>query len=103
MFYEGKHYKINLETGCWEWVRSRNNSGYGQAYWKKKIASAHRTSWQIFNGDIPKNTWVLHKCDNKICVNPEHLWLGSRQDNVDDMCSKGRQYRGGSRRALFPK
>lgn len=50
----------------------------------------HRLSWLIHFGPIPKGMFVCHRCDNRQCTNPEHLFLGSRQDNVDDMMSKGR-------------
>jgi hypothetical protein len=53
-------------------------------------ASAHRIAWMISHGDIPEKMFVLHKCDNRLCCNPDHLFLGTQQDNMDDMVSKGR-------------
>ena len=55
------------------------------------MVRSHRASWEIFNGNIPKGKWVLHRCDIRECVNPNHLFLGNRQDNMDDMVKKGRQ------------
>ena len=81
---------------CWDWTGSlRSPRGYGQIKIKGKTKAAHRVSWEIKNGPIPagdmKGTMcVLHHCDNKKCVNPEHLFVGSQKDNVADMYSKGR-------------
>lgn len=89
--------KINKETesGCWEWTAYLDSKGYGAFRYEGKTRRAHRVSWMIYKGDIPKGngyhgTCVLHKCDNRRCVNPEHLFLGSNQDNMLDMVSKGR-------------
>ena len=81
------------ENGCWEWIKSKYQSGYGQAYnpLTEKCQAAHRKAWEIFNGPIPKGMLVLHKCDNPPCVNPGHLFLGTYKDNTHDMLKKGRQ------------
>jgi len=71
---------------CWEWIASTYPSGYGQFIGQ----SSHRFSWELHNGKIPDGLWVLHKCDNRKCVNPKHLFLGTRQDNADDMVHKNR-------------
>ena len=76
---------------CWEWQASRISTGYGQFWYKNKNIKAHRLSWILSNGSIPKNKCVLHSCDNPPCVNPKHLWLGSLLDNTRDMIAKGRQ------------
>ena len=79
---------VNSENGCWEWdgvIRS----GYGRFHKDGKMETAHRVSWQIHNGSI-NEFLVLHKCDNKCCVNPEHLFLGTQKDNVHDMLKKNR-------------
>ena len=86
-----------VESGCWEWngyadgVRS---NGYGRVAVGSKRLDAHRVSWTLHNGPIPEGEYVLHKCDNKVCVNPEHLFLGDHTSNMADMVSKGRQVKG---------
>jgi hypothetical protein len=74
---------------CWGWIGSLL-SGRGQLYYKGKSIQAHRASWLIYKGEIPEDKWVLHKCDNGICSNPEHLFLGTPADNVIDMIKKDR-------------
>lgn len=80
------------ETGCIEWHGSANAKGYGMMVYKGRIHAAHRVSWQEHKGEIPAGLLVLHRCDNPKCVNPEHLFLGTNQDNMDDMKQKGRQF-----------
>ena len=80
--------------GCWEWQRSTGSHGYGQFYPRKSApVLAHRYSWEITNGPIQDGLHVLHHCDNKKCVRPDHLFLGTPADNAADKCSKGRQSR----------
>lgn len=75
---------------CWIWQRSKDKNGYG--YIKEgKTKKAHRVSWSIHHGEIPDGLWVLHRCDNPSCVNPEHLFLGTALDNNHDMIRKGRE------------
>ena len=81
---------IISNTGCWEWSRSRNKDGYGHLYCGGRVVSAHRFSWMLFYGPIPKGLCVLHKCDNPTCVNPNHLFLGTQLDNLKDMRAKNR-------------
>ena len=75
---------------CWPWTHGRVSFGYGSFKAAGKFWSAHRFSWSIKNGPIPTGKWVLHSCDNPPCCNPAHLFLGTRQDNIDDMMKKGR-------------
>jgi len=83
--------ELKTDTDCWEWNAGKNVHGYGLVRFNKKTSLAHRVSYKIFNGDIPKNMKVLHICDNPVCVNPEHLRLGSHVENMIDMARKGRQ------------
>ena len=91
--------KIDPISGCWVWQRTRCTGGYGQISSKLfgrvsrnqiRHISAHRASWLGFKGDIPGRLWVLHRCDNPPCVNPEHLFLGTALDNTHDAIAKGR-------------
>lgn len=84
-------YEINEVTDCWEWKKATNNIGYGMFRWTKGIMrTAHRVSYELFKGPIPKGMIVCHTCDNPKCVNPDHLWVGTNKDNFDDMVKKGR-------------
>jgi hypothetical protein len=80
----------NVENGCLEWQGKVHHSGYGQVFVDRKLWWAHRYSWTLKNGYIPNGLLVCHKCDNKVCVDVEHLFLGTHQDNVQDMLSKNR-------------
>lgn len=78
---------------CWVWNGKPRFDGYGQMMMSSRCPMlSHRASWIISCG-IP-NRCVLHKCDNRVCVNPDHLFLGTRPDNMTDKCKKGRQTRG---------
>jgi hypothetical protein len=82
--------------GCWEWVGSLNPvTGYGQlSSWeidKRVLYTAHRVSFSAYIGPVPEGMYVLHRCDNRKCFNPEHLFAGSQSDNMVDMVAKNRQ------------
>lgn len=77
------------DSGCWEWIGTLRN-GYGRIYWIDRVATAHRISWIIHNGEIPTGKFVCHHCDNRKCMNPEHLFLGTFSDNMQDMWNKHR-------------
>jgi len=82
---------VKNPSGCWGWTGcAPANPGYGQFRSRMKLIRAHRASWIIHYGDIPKGIQVLHKCDNRICSNPEHLFLGTQRNNMRDAIDKGR-------------
>lgn len=83
--------KSSDPDGCWNWIAAPATNGYGQ-FGNGELA--HRWAWKFTFGDIPKGLWVLHKCDNRKCCNPAHLFLGTRKDNIEDMIKKGRSIRG---------
>ena len=88
------HVNKKTKPECWEWTASLRNN-YGQFHLGGKPETAHRYSWMIHYGEIPAGEMrgtmcVLHHCDNTICVNPNHLFLGNQKDNVLDMHMKGR-------------
>lgn len=88
--FAGK-YSVDETTGCWNWNSlTRKGYGYLKSGNSKKL-SAHRVSWELHHGEIPDGLWVLHRCDNPQCVNPDHLFVGTAKDNNEDMMSKGRQ------------
>lgn len=84
----------NGPNGCWIWKSANNGAGYGKFYVKDSgkvpYIYAHRLSWELANGPIQNGLWVLHKCDNPSCINPEHLFLGTQTDNMQDAAHKGR-------------
>lgn len=79
-----------LKSRCWLWTATKFSSGYG-VFSFGAGQRANRYSWILHYGDIPEELFVLHKCDNPACVNPKHLFLGTHQDNMDDMTQKKRQ------------
>lgn len=88
--------KVEKGDGCWEWTAKKNNKGYGMFGGTRAegFSLAHRVSYELARGQIPWNKWVLHRCDNRGCVNPDHLFLGDHAANVQDMHSKGRGWGG---------
>ena len=88
--------KINKTDGCWLWTASCAGAGYGQMKLPKqrKQEYSHRLAYMIYKGQIEKGRHVCHTCDNPRCCNPEHLFLGTSQDNHDDMVKKNRSTHG---------
>jgi hypothetical protein len=98
---------IKGDDECWEWQKGKNTSGYGLFHVRNLPVdyertgrsmtqlTAHRVAYSLTHPGIDAGLYVCHKCDNKSCCNPSHLWLGTQQENVDDMISKGWYARSG--------
>lgn len=86
-----KYYEkyVVKQNGCWDWNGIIEHTGYGKLGIRPPI-KAHRASWLIHKGEIPKGLIVCHTCDNRKCTNPDHLWLGTHKENTQDKISKGR-------------
>jgi len=83
------------ESGCWIWLGPINNHGYGRTtFGRETHVSAHRASYELRHGKIPDGMMALHHCDIKCCVNPDHIFLGTQQDNSADKVCKNRQANG---------
>jgi hypothetical protein len=85
--------KITIDpiTGCWVWQETKGRGGYGKLTINSRRYQAHRIAYLEFIGPIPAGLLVMHRCDNPACICPDHLKLGTHQDNTDDMVRKGRQ------------
>lgn len=86
--------KVDKTSGCWNWTAYVGTHGYGvigtMLKGENRTYHTHRVSWEWHNGPIPAGVSVLHRCDNRKCVNPSHLFLGTHRDNMQDMTAKGR-------------
>lgn len=82
--------RVNKTASCWIWNGCKGKDGYGAITYRQKYMSAHRAAYIVANGLIPDGMFVCHHCDNKLCVRPDHLFVGTPQDNVLDCVKKGR-------------
>lgn len=79
-----KKYLVDINTGCWIWL-GKPNQGYGTFYMKGKMYPAHRASYILFIKDVPNDLLVCHTCNNTLCVNPYHLYVGTHNNNMRDL------------------
>lgn len=82
------------ESGCWEWTGLLGSSGYGHIKAFGKFVGVHRLSFELYNGPIPAGAEIRHRCDNPVCINPDHLEIGSHLQNMRDMIDRGRRVQG---------
>jgi len=85
LYYE----KGDSDDDCWEWQNVLDEWGYGQIFDEGKQRRAHRVSYELHNGEIPDDAYICHTCHNESCVNPNHLYAGDPQSNVDDAIERG--------------
>lgn len=78
------------KNGCWLWGRACDTNGYGRMSMYGELAAAHRVSYLVFIGNIPRGMYVCHKCDVRNCINPDHLFIGTAKENTLDCLNKGR-------------
>ena len=81
---------VRKAGGCWQWTGALSKTGYGVINIQNRTVKAHRFSWEIHRGEIPSGLVICHRCDNRRCVRPDHLFMGTVADNNRDGYRKGR-------------
>lgn len=95
-----KMFVIDEKTGCWVWEKQISNAGYGKIKAFGKMVDAHRFSYELYKGRIPNNLHILHSCDNKKCVNPDHLAAGTQAENMRQAAQRGLMPKGNKHHAF---
>jgi hypothetical protein len=86
--------KVDRSGECWLWTGYVQSNGYAKTWYQGRVQWAHRIAWQEANGPIPEGMFVCHRCDVRRCVRPDHLFLGTQRDNMQDAVAKGRTAKG---------